>query len=66
MPIVLTATPGCTWTATSNATWITNVLPAGGTGSATVNFFVVVNTGPDRMSSLTIAGKTFTVTQAKP
>jgi Putative binding domain, N-terminal/Viral BACON domain len=67
-PIVITATPGCTWTATNtnNVPWITGVLPSSGTGNGIVNFVVAPNVGAARMSTLTIAGKTFTVTQAKP
>jgi Putative binding domain, N-terminal/Viral BACON domain len=64
-PIGITATPGCTWTAKSNATWITGVTPASDTGNGTVNFSVAANTGAARMSTLTIAGQTFTVSQAK-
>jgi hypothetical protein len=65
-PVVITATPGCAWTAASNATWITGVNPASGTGNGRVNFSVAANKGDLRTGTLTIAGKTFTVSEAKP
>ncbi len=58
---------GCGWTATSNAPFIT-VAPvsSSGTGTGDVNFDVQPNsTGTSRIGTLTIAGQTFTVTQAK-
>jgi hypothetical protein len=42
-PIVITATPGCAWTATSNVLWITGLIPGSGTWSGTVNFIVTAN-----------------------
>jgi hypothetical protein len=57
---VITATPGCAWTATSNVLWITGVIP----GSGTVNFIVTANLLGARNGTLTIAGQTFTVSQA--
>jgi hypothetical protein len=65
-PIVITATPGCAWTAASNAPWITGVSPASGTGDGRVNFSVAANKGDLRTGTLTIADKTFTVSEAKP
>ena len=65
-PIKITAAAGCAWTASSNAPWITGVNPASGTGNGSVNFLVLVNLDKARMSSLTIAGQTFTISQAKP
>ncbi len=54
----------CVWTATSNAsTWLT-VSPASGTGIGTVTYTVSANTSTSqRTGTLTIAGRTFTVTQ---
>jgi hypothetical protein len=63
-PIVITATPRCAWTATSNALWITGVIPGSGTGNGTVNFIVLANLLGARTATLTIAGQTFTVSQA--
>ncbi len=59
---VITGT-GCTWTAVSNAPFITITSGAAGSGSGTVNFTVAANTGLTRMGTLTIAGQIFTVTQ---
>ena len=60
----VTATTGCAWTATSNAAWITVVSGASGSGSGTVSYSVAANTGAARSGTLTVAGQTFTVSQA--
>jgi pseudomonalisin len=54
------------WTAQSNATWITiPAASASGAGSAYVSYLVAANTSTTpRSGTLTIAGLTFTVTQA--
>ena len=55
----------CSWTASSNASsWLHVTRGASGTGNGTVGFAVDANTGSSRSASLTIAGQTFTVTQA--
>ena len=57
----------CPWTATSGAAWITITGGATGTGNGTVTYSVAANTGTtSRTGALTIAGQTFTVTQAAP
>jgi hypothetical protein len=62
--VSVTTQAGCTWTAASNATWITISSGSSGTGNGTVNFTVAANaTGGDRTGTLTIAGRTFTVTE---
>jgi hypothetical protein len=53
----------CTWTAASNAEWITITAGASGTGPGPVNFTVAPNPGESRSGSLTIAGQTYSVTQ---
>jgi Viral BACON domain len=59
------ASSNCSWTATSNVTWISVTSGASGTGNGTVVFQVQANiTGQARTGSLTIAGQTFTVDQA--
>jgi hypothetical protein len=61
--VSVTTDPACTWTATSNAPWLT-VTGGGGAGDGTVSYTVAAN--PDvtpRTGTLTIAGRTFTVTQ---
>jgi hypothetical protein len=63
--ITVTAPTGCTWTATSNASWITITWGSSGSGNGTVNYTVAANTSTSsRTGTLTIAGQTFTVTQA--
>ncbi|HNG28740.1 MAG TPA: immunoglobulin domain-containing protein, partial [Blastocatellia bacterium] len=61
--VAVSAGSECTWTATSNAQWITITSGASGTGAGTVSYRVEPNTGAQRSGLLTIAGKTFTVTQ---
>jgi hypothetical protein len=60
----VTAGSGCAWTAASNASWISITGGASGNGNGTVTYNVQANTGPARSGTLTIAGQTFTVTQA--
>ena len=61
----LTTQTGCGWTATSNATWITIASGGTGTGNGTVNYSVASNPSTtQRTGTMTIAGLTFTVTQA--
>ena len=60
----VTATTGCSWTATSNAPWITISAGAAGSGSGSVTFSVAANVGStSRTGTMTIANETFTVTQ---
>jgi all-beta uncharacterized protein/BACON domain-containing protein len=64
--VSVTTQSGCTWTAMSNANWITITSGSGGTGNGTVSFTVAPNTtGNQRNGTLTIAGKTFTLTEKK-
>jgi hypothetical protein len=61
----VTAATGCAWSAVSNNTWITVISGAAGSGSGSVAFSVAANTATtSRSGTLTIAGSTFTVTQA--
>ena len=57
-------TAACAWTAASHASWITITSGGTGTGNGSVGFLVLQNVGGSRNGSLTIAGQTFTVTQA--
>ena len=62
--INVTATSGTNWTAISNDAWITITSGASGTGDGTVTYLVRDNmSGTPRQGMLTVAGKTFTVTQ---
>jgi hypothetical protein len=54
---------GCTWTATSQAPWVT-LASATGTGNGTAVFSVDANTALPRSGTLTVAERTITVTQA--
>ena len=61
----IAVTAGCSWQAVSNASWITITSPDSGTGNGTVSYLVRDNlTGAPRTGTMTIAGITFTVTQA--
>ncbi|MBF8276210.1 MAG: hypothetical protein HW390_1283 [Candidatus Brocadiaceae bacterium] len=55
----------CSRTAVSNAAWITVTSGSSGTGKGMVAYSVSANTGSARTGTLTIAGKTFTVKQAR-
>ena len=64
--MAVSTTSGCTWTATSNASWITVTSGASGSGNGNVRFNVAPNTGStSRTGTLTIAGQTFTVSQER-
>src|SRR5688572_8224296 len=62
--VTVTTAGGCAWTAASNDQWITVTSGANGNGNGTVGYAVAANTGAARNATLTIAGHTFTVTQA--
>jgi hypothetical protein len=63
--VSVTAGAGCSWTASSNAGWITVLSGASGTGNGTVNYSVASNTNTtSRAGTMTIAGQTFTVNQS--
>jgi len=64
--VTVTTTAGCSWTATSNAQFLTVTSGASGNGSGTVGYNVAANSGSARNGTLTIAGHTFTVSQAAP
>jgi subtilisin family serine protease len=61
----VTGITGCTWTASSNDSWITISSGGSGTGNGSVGYSVNANSSASaRSGTLTIAGQTFTVTQA--
>ena len=63
--VSVTAATGCGWTATSNAAWLSITSGGSGSGSETVTYSVAANPSTSsRSGTLTIAGLTFTVTQA--
>ena len=56
---------GCAWTATSGASWLTVTAGTPGSGNGTVSFSAAANTATSaRTGTLSVAGITFTVTQA--
>lgn len=63
--IAVTAVSGCSWAASSNASWLAMAAGGSGTGDGTVTYTVAPN--PDtsvRTGTLTIGGQVFTATQA--
>ena len=62
----VTAPDGCGWSAVSNNTgWLTVTSGASDSGNGSVGFSASANTSPSqRIGTLTVAGQTFTVTQA--
>ena len=63
--VSVTTSPGCAWTVASNASWITLTSNSSVTGPGTVNYWVSANSGTtSRTGTMSIAGKTFTVTQS--
>jgi Peptidase family C25/Putative binding domain, N-terminal len=62
----ISAGGSCPWTAVSNDSWITLNLPASGAGNGVISYSVAPNTGGGRAGTITVAGKSFTVTQAAP
>src|SRR5262249_49151509 len=53
----------CTWTAISNAGFITIDAGSSGTGSGTINFTVASNPGPPRTGALEVGGQVLTIAQ---
>jgi M6 family metalloprotease-like protein len=62
--VTMTAPADCTWIATSNDSWITIDSGSSGYGNGTVHYSVSAHTVTDsRTGTMTIADKTFTITQ---
>lgn len=62
-PVSSTGT-ACTWTASADVPWITNVSPASATGSVAVTYSVNLNlTGSARTGHITAGGQVLTITQ---
>jgi hypothetical protein len=64
--VAVTAGTGCSWTATENLSWVSITSGASGTGNGAVNYSITENTGAARSGTITIAGQTFTISQAAP
>jgi hypothetical protein len=61
----VTAAAGCSWTATSNAPWITITSGVSGDGAGTITFTAAAATGPSRTGTISVAGRTVTVAQGQ-
>ncbi|MEA2176486.1 MAG: hypothetical protein QOD00_4078, partial [Blastocatellia bacterium] len=59
----VTATAGCAWTAVSNDSWLQVTGGSGGSGNGIVSYNVIANNGVLRTGTLTVAGRTVTITQ---
>lgn len=55
---------GCSWTATSGASWITVTSGQSGNADGTVGLTVAANSGIARVGQVNVAGQTYTVNQA--
>lgn len=64
--LTITSPTGCTWSAASSATWLpVTASGASGNGTSETSFTVQANTtGATRSGTVTVGGKTVTVTQA--
>jgi hypothetical protein len=63
--VSITASPGCVWTASSSAPWITITSAASGTGNGSVNYSVSQNTDTSsRTGTISISGQVLTVNQS--
>ena len=61
---VTASASSCTWTATSNVSWVTIGEGTNGTGPGTVKYVVAANPSTEaRTGTLTIAGSTHTITE---
>ncbi len=56
----------CTWTTSTNASWVTIDSGRTGTGSGTVHLVIQANAGAPRSATVTIAENSFTLTQDGP
>jgi len=62
---VTASNSGFTWSASSNASWLTMVSGASGTGNGSITYFAAMNnTTAPRTGIITTSGQTFTATQA--
>lgn len=61
--LTLTATSGCSWSASSNASWLNITSATSGTGNATITYSIAANTGYYRTGTMTIAGQIVTIDQ---
>lgn len=62
--VSISAAAGCSWTADSNASWISLTTLRSGTGNGSVRLNVAPNRGDARSGTVAIAEQTFSVAQA--
>ncbi len=62
--VAVTASGGCSWSASSRVPWITVTSGNNGSGNGTVQLTIAPNPDAQRQGSVTIADHTFTVVQA--
>ena len=62
--VSVTTQAGCSWSASSGASWMTITSGSSGTGNGAVNYSVGPNTGGSRTAGSTFAGRVFTVNQS--
>ena len=63
--VFLRVSPACSWTAVSNAPWLTLTSATAGNGPTTITYAVASNTANSRRTgTLTLNGESFTVRQA--
>jgi C1A family cysteine protease len=64
--VTVTAAAGCNWTVNESLSWVNSVGGASGTGNGTYSYTVDANTTRVRRAgTISIGGKTHTITQAK-
>ena len=63
LSVGITTLSGCSWTASSQAAWMSIRSGASGTASGTVVFSVAANDGGQRVGTATVGGQSYTVTQ---
>jgi len=61
---VTASSSSCSWTTSESLSWV-SLSPTSGTGNGTVTISVTENTGIARSGSITIAGRTYTISQSK-
>lgn len=61
--VAVTAATGCTWSATSGASWATVTSGSSGNGNGTVQFSIAANTEAPRSTTLSIADRSVTISQ---
>ena len=62
--VIIAAASDCTWSATTDASWISLSAPLSGSGNGTISFIIAPNSGPQRSGSVIVAGQRSTVTQS--